>query len=310
MRPLLLGAAALLTVACGKSARETPDRSELSGAGGDIQGGQPGESGASSSTSGMHAGGQAGERAPGAGGVAGTESNAGGRSNGGAPAGGAENVAGDSSGGEAAGATGASDDAGAGGTGPDECGQYDACGCGCCSETPMTTSCYYPEIGERLSTIRNEDQAAGASPDCEFAGCSLGTRHVCCTTPPLDDAATYGVTGYTNDASHHWIQRENSEGRCTELHLVVPDPGPTPFPLELPENFAFEAAYDYACDSAGGADAAQVKDPIGILGWLRHEMGCMDFDFTVFFMTESGVVDPVRFQAQRVATSGSSERCP
>jgi hypothetical protein len=43
---------------------------------------------------------------------------------------------------------------------------------------------------------------------------------------------------------------------------------------------------------------------------LRHEMGCMDFDFTVFFMTESGVVDPVRFQAQRVATSGSSERCP
>lgn len=77
-------------------------------------------------------------------------------------------------------------------------GEYTACGCGCCTGSATSTSCYFPSLGETTSDIRSKDEAVKSSVNCELAGCSAGVRHVCCAPaePEAPGSASYRADSY------------------------------------------------------------------------------------------------------------------
>jgi hypothetical protein len=280
-----------------------------SGAGGErTSGGRAGDAGALGEMGGLAgriaAAGTAGSGGRGTAGEAGTAGRSGSSGNG--SVGGAGGVAGAQSG------TGGTEDgdAGAGGAPDTTCGEYVACGCGCCgSTTPESTQCFYTELGEDLASIVAADEAARSDPACPAAECSLGVRRVCCATPEDPGGATHEVTGTIGGYNRINFKRTGADGRCTRVGFVQPDQGADSFALMLPESWALEGASDYACVDENSAAFDSRRSPIGGVGTLTFTtpQNCaIDFDFTLFFLSESGRVDAVRFVGNGVAVPGGT----
>jgi hypothetical protein len=254
-------------------------------------GGAAGNSGAAGGGGATGHGGTAGQAGTAGEGTAGERAGASG--NGGF--GGAGGAAGAQSG------TGGTDDGGAGAAGaPDPgCSDYLACGCGCCvGTTPERTECFYPELGQDLASIVAADTAAKSDPACAGAGCSRGVRHLCCETPEDPGAATYAVTGYIGGVNRLNIKRTGADGRCTRLALMQPEESMDNLELVLPEAWGTDYTMDYACVDENSAAADSRRSAIGGLGTLEFtsEAHCtFDVNLTLFFLSESGTVDAVRF---------------
>jgi hypothetical protein len=302
-----MGVVGCIALSCARS--KVGDSSAVAGAGSGsgaagTSGGRSGDAGGPPETGGaagsMAAAGRAGAGhggIAGQGGTAGEQGTAGGRSgsSGDGGLGGAGGVAGAQSG------TGGADDGGAGAAGaPDTgCGDYRACGCGCCEgSTPELTRCVYPELDQDLAPIVAADEAAASDPTCAAAECGRGVRHLCCESPANPGAATYTTSAYVGGYNRLSIKRTGADGRCTVLGLVQPEDDTDKLELELPSGWAVQAASDYACADENSAAADSRRQAIGGLGTLAFTtpMSCaVDFNFTLFFLSESGALEAVRF---------------
>jgi hypothetical protein len=265
-----------------------------SGAGGS-DAGEPGTTtGGGSGEAGSTTSGAAGSALGGSGGRGG----AGAAGAGGSAGGGAGNGGSGGAGGTTAG------DAGAAGAPDLGClGEYNVCGCGCCGE-PTDFACYYPERGDDLAAIVQDDQATRASPSCQGVACKDGVRRVCCETSEVEEDATYTATGWSSDEQYIALVRESSDGRCTRLTIYRAFRDVPSFALELDNTFAFDSANDGACGENGSIPA---RDPIGALGFFNTATPgrCyLDFDFTLFFLTEERTVDAVRFKGEDLTLAG------
>jgi hypothetical protein len=232
-----------------------------------------------------------------------------GSTNGGAGSSGASGGVTATSGGTGAVSGGGGADAGMGGAGApaEECGEYVACGCGCCGGTePSGASCYYPERGESLDDIVSADRAAASDPGCANAGCSLGTRRVCCQSSSADDGAgTYTGSGLIGGLDHLAVHRASPAGRCTTLGIATAASSERPFAVELPAGWRLETATDGACD-VDGMVSEPIRFAFGGVGTLSFvDASCtLAVDATLFFLTDSGEVEAVRLVQEAVAVTG------
>ena len=58
-----------------------------------------------------------------------------------------------------------------------------ACGCGCCGgieDVAPPKACLYHAKGDTFEKIKKEDAKAAKAPQCNVAGCSLGTKYEFC----------------------------------------------------------------------------------------------------------------------------------
>ncbi|HEY3494492.1 MAG TPA: hypothetical protein VGK73_07395 [Polyangiaceae bacterium] len=316
MRWLVWCAAGVL-FACGKSGRPSSDGGGGRGGTAGDPAGDGGEAAVSSGgvgSGGVAAGGAGTSGANGGAGTSGTNGGAGtsGTDGGAGVAGsgqggtGGSDVSGGNGGSSAANDGGEAGNAGA--AGELECpGTYTACGCGCCGGTTPNAACIYPERGDSLTSIRDQDRIDAADPACANAGCGIGNRYVCCVSAP-EEQATYSTTGYSSDAQYLRIRRESGD-RCTSLWIRTGGVE-TPFPLDLPNNFRFYQTYDGPC--AQENSAASERPAIGALGSVLDTapLGCtLDLDFTLFFTAIDGAVDSVRFAARGVRLPDLPEAC-
>jgi len=330
---------ALLAIACGKSVSRS-GVTDSAGAGG---GARPGAgSGATAMSNGGNGG--SGARAGGAGvgsggGVASSGTSAGGSTSaagGGATGavsgsgfagggfagggfagttavvgGGAAGSSGGVAGTAGAGVAGAmTDEGGAGGSREFACeGSYDVCGCGCCGAA-MSTGCYYPEHGDDLSALKAEDQATAMSPSCDNAGCASGTHLLCCEMAPVNDVANNEIV-YFSDDPNTWFIRSTPDEHCTALIIPTASLGGSvsfAFPEQWP--IAGASTQDGTCDSF---ERAPARPAIGALGTLVRNPDCpaaYDADFTLFFQSDAGTVEGVRFEGRFLPLSNGGPLCP
>ena len=120
-------------------------------------------------------------------------STSGGVSHGGASGGGASGGGAMNSGGTAGLGGGEAGTSGAGAAGA--CGEFLACGCGCCAGSTTQVRCSYVDVPLDRDGLVAADQAASQSPSCPSTGCSTGSRYLCCKAPPPDPSpATYSAS--------------------------------------------------------------------------------------------------------------------
>jgi hypothetical protein len=295
--------------ACAKSHDAGPASGGSSGAGASVAAGSGGASGSASGGAGMADAGRASSGSSGVGGDSGrAASGAGGQGAGSGGTGGDGEIggAGSASGGATAGNASAGEaNGGEAGAPAAECGPYDACGCGCCGGTTPTSACYYPERGDLLSSIIAADQAAGADPECESAGCALGIRHLCCVTPE-PSAGTYAARLVPGGYDRLIIERRGSAERCSALGLVRPlSAAQHTFPIETPGDWGLERAGESACvNGMFDAPGRSAVGGIGSVSYSSPDQCALDFDLTLFFVSEAGELESVRFQAENVALGG------
>src|SRR4051812_42390426 len=110
------------------------------------------------------------------------------------------------------------------------------CGCGCCGGQPMSTTCYYPALGQLAGGIPDPRPS-----DCSAVGCSAGVRHICCVDPgpppPPGDAgsgASYCAYDPATDLPRIIVERRDGQS-CLSVRLAgrdVPPPasGAAPIP--------------------------------------------------------------------------------
>ncbi len=160
------------------------------------------------------------------------------------------------------------------------------------------TACYYPELGDDLAVIACEDQREAMDPRCADKPCVDGLVQACCATP-APQPAMYIATGYSDSVL---IWRQSPTIGVTSFYFSLLDSGTNGWPLEVPngwgENFASQEGENWQAIGALGRAA------------LGEGPDCtLDLDFTLFFVTESGPVEPVRFKASGLVIENISP-CP
>lgn len=122
--------------------------------------------------------------------------------------------------------------------------------------------------------------------------------------------ASYTVSGYSADAVYLIVTRKSPGGRCTTVTFANPGAELEEFPLDVSTGASLvnTKTQDGPC---GAMDMAPTRAAIGALGsfeLLSPGSYCaFRFDFTLFFLTEHGTVDPVRFHADRVLFVGKDD---
>jgi hypothetical protein len=190
-------------------------------------------------------------------------------------------------------------------------GEYNACGCGCCSLTSNTTGCYYPSLGENITTIQAEDQAAKNSADCNPAGCSTGVHYVCCmeAAPESPSNATYTATWYVGDLDHLTIKKTGTD--CAMLAISQPSSSAnSALKITLPARWGVAYGSFGACGDAGAADPA--KGAVGSLALRASGDACVaDLHATLFAFTADRTVKSTRLDVDGLIISGASaSMCP
>jgi hypothetical protein len=182
---------------------------------------------------------------------------------------------------------------GDGGAAPDfVCRGLTACGCGCCADSSPKVTCYYPEYGDDLVAIKDADDLASMSPDCENAGCSAGIHYVCCATPSEARAGEY--TAYvTPEGGIAIMHMDPNHVFCRFLSLAPG--GPDAYPnVELPEGYSLEQPIEAACN-----DTAYQQGSVGALGHVTITPSCtLNLDVSVAFGYR-----PDAIEVERLVTS-------
>ncbi|HWA73401.1 MAG TPA: hypothetical protein VG937_13740 [Polyangiaceae bacterium] len=194
------------------------------------------------------------------------------------------------------------------------CGEYRACGCGCCVGGPAPqVRCYYPEAGDDLDQLIAEDQAAAQNPNCAQAGCSAGIRHACCVRGAGDPGSTGTYTAlYTPTAVDRIaVMKQGTNGHCARVGIVTPSSSSTnrtytslelPVPAAPTLAWGFESASDALCSMSAIPPSA-----IGAIGSLKlravGDACVIDIHLTAFF-DRNGGIEGVDFDADGIPLSG------
>jgi hypothetical protein len=182
---------------------------------------------------------------------------------------------------------------------------YRACGCGCCSGREPTKRCYYPEVAGHLEGIATEDQRIAQSADCPMMGCSTGVEYVCCSSAAASAGpAEYEAAVIPGGIDRLVVERTGEDGRCSKLSIAnrVTAPGDV-FEIET-SNWSAELGQDAGCTGGGARTAV---GGVGYVYWGGQPC-VVDFEFTLFFPSESGAFEGVRFSAEDVPVTGGA--CP
>jgi hypothetical protein len=194
-------------------------------------------------------------------------------------------------------------------------GDYNACSCGCCGGVPMTTRCYYPSLGETAATMAADDLAVKSTTDCNLAGCSSGTRYVCCepAAPESPSQAKYVATHSVVGTSPH-LHITKTGADCASLDFDWPTGSPNSAwrisATGVP--WAMVGGSFGACGEAGASDAA-----VGAVGTLSYGEGgtiCMSgflsLHVTLFAFTAAGEIKTARLDVDGLGTNPYYSGCP
>ena len=190
-------------------------------------------------------------------------------------------------------------------------GDYTACGCGCCGGVSSTLACYYPSLGENIAAITAQDQATKSATNCDLAGCSRGTRYVCCAEPAPESSssAAYTAEGYSGGLDHVTISKSGSD--CARLSFARPLSGSTsPVRMNLPATWGVASGEFGPCGDAG--TTTQAKGGVGTLALRASGSQCLaDLHATLFALAADGTVTASRLDVDGVAVTGlPGNYCP
>jgi hypothetical protein len=185
-------------------------------------------------------------------------------------------------------------DAGSGSDGGLLCpGEYDACGCGCCSSTPMRMACYFPTAGDTLEAIKAADDEVRATTNCQAAGCSSGTRYVCClpADPDPPGSTTYEVSAWSGGLDHLDITKSGPD--CAHLGFASGRDSRPDFRVVTPEGWTVMSALIDHCGDGGTGDWPD--GALGTMAFRQSDGQCLaDVHVTLFAFTAAGEVRTVR----------------
>jgi hypothetical protein len=180
-------------------------------------------------------------------------------------------------------------------------GEFEACGCGCCSGVSRSVACYYPTLGESTATLREKDAISTAGADCTRAGCSAGVRYVCCTPVASPSTDTYTTSSYQGDMDHITISKSGSD--CASLLMSRPSTTSAELRIDGPSRWGISALLG-RCEAGGGTS------PRGAVGTIvlrpSGESCLVDVHVTFFIFAKDGTVLPTGFDADGLLVNGVS----
>ena len=183
-------------------------------------------------------------------------------------------------------------------------GEYNACGCGCCSSAPRDVGCYYPSLGETIAAITAQDQTIKSGSTCTSSGCSAGVRYVCCAEPAPESpsSATYVATGYSGGLDHVTINKSGAD--CAMLSFARPMTGNSPsLKITMPSSWAVASSGFGPCGVAGVTDPA--KGGVGTFSLRASGSDCLaDLHATLFAFAADGTVKASRLDVDSIAVTG------
>jgi len=189
-------------------------------------------------------------------------------------------------------------------------GEYNACGCGCCGGIPHTTSCYYPSLGDTVADIAERDRASKASQDCSLAGCSRGTRYVCCEPASPEPAAgtSYSADLYIGGYNRLTINKTGTH--CAGLLFLQPGLQPDEagqWRIDTPDHWVATSANSGSCEDAGAREYAIAA--LGSMVFRASGVGCVvDLHATLYFAQATGPVTTVRMDVDGLLVPMMSAR--
>jgi hypothetical protein len=183
------------------------------------------------------------------------------------------------------------------------CGYYHACGCGCCGVPSSIATCLYPDLGEDLTEIIEQDVARRMdAASCANVGCSTGQDYFCCAAPPAsDDGASYETSVYIGGYNRiHLHKRAEDCSTFTLRQRSAADPvDPDAFPVEVPAGWEIEAVTTLPCASSMTQPKA-----IGAIGKFSLRVvddACVvDAHLAAFFSNEQRALSTLRFDTDGV----------
>ena len=185
-------------------------------------------------------------------------------------------------------------------------GEYNACGCGCCSAAPRDVGCYYPSLGETIAAITAQDQAIKSGSSCTSSGCSAGVRYVCCVEPAPESpsSATYVATGYSGGLDHVTIAKSGSD--CATLSFARPLTGTSPaLKITMPSSWGVASSGFGTCSDASITDPA--KGGVGTFAVRASGSDCLaDLHVTLFAFAADGTVRSSRLDIDGIVVTGLS----
>lgn len=172
-------------------------------------------------------------------------------------------------------------------------GEFNACGCGCCSPGPRNVACYYPTHGESTAALKAKDEAAKAGADCARLGCNVGIRYVCCMPlAPSPSTGTYSTTSYSGDMDHVTISKSGSD--CASLRMSRPATTSTELRIDGPARWGISGQLG-ACEAGAGTAA---RGAVGTVVMYPSGESCLvDVHVTLFTIASDGIVVPTRLDA-------------
>jgi len=183
-------------------------------------------------------------------------------------------------------------------------GDYTACGCGCCGGVQATPTCYYPSLGDTITAITAQDEAAKSSTNCNLVGCSLGIHYICCAEPASESppSATYTAEGYSGGLDHVMISKVGADCAAVSFARPLAD-GRAALRVTMPSSWGVVSAGFGTCGDGGVTD--QAKGAVGTLALRAAGSQCVaDLHATLFAFAADGTVKSTRLDIDGLTVAG------
>lgn len=172
----------------------------------------------------------------------------------------------------------------------------DICDCGCCGP-PQHRSCYYPALGESVSTIPNPPPPG----NCNLAGCSAGVRYICCADPGTPAAPTASYCLWITRGAEIGYKVMKREGdTCTSIDVGALANRPTN--ISAPDALPVAGERNTPCDF--GPKPTPAAGGLGSIGAGAAGGISIDVHAVLFFETATGV------ESERFDVDGLDRLCP
>jgi hypothetical protein len=180
---------------------------------------------------------------------------------------------------------------------------YLSCVCQCCPSAPRDAACYYPSAGETLQAIKDKEAADRNVVNCAGAGCSSGTRYVCCmpAAPEPASAATYSASAYSGDMDNLTIRKVGTP--CAQILLSRPAKTRAGFHLDGASGWGLMAANFGVCPE--GSYVQSVEGALGTVEFRGEGNNCeVDVHMTLYDLSATGEMKTIRMDIDGLSVTG------